>query len=310
MDRKTLLLVLKVVFSLLAFGFLFSQLDLASVWNQVLGANMLYLLLSVVTVVIMHGCTMLGFDALLSAVDRDLSWTYLFRLTLFTQSVGLMLPGKLGDLSLVYFLRRKGLSYSESTSVFIVDKLISTFVFALIALVGMVALLPMQQYAVMVLLGLLVLLLVSFAYVETWMGLISQLVPSHLSEYWHEFEESIVVIQKNMRSVAVNTMITVFKVLIIGLGSILIFWAFSTDVPFYGVVFVIAITSILSLVPISVSGLGIRELTGTYLHNFLFGIPVEVAGTIMLMHTARNYVMAAALYFGNIQLLSDSYHKE
>src|SRR3989338_1945180 len=60
-------------------------------------------------------------------------------------SMGLILPGRAGDLSIIYFAKQKGFDIGESTALTITDKLITLIIFGILATIGVFTILNSSQ---------------------------------------------------------------------------------------------------------------------------------------------------------------------
>ena len=60
-------------------------------------------------------------------------------------AIELILPGRTGIFSIIYFLKKRGFDIGPSTSLIIVDKIISLIVFGSISAVGIVVLLKVKE---------------------------------------------------------------------------------------------------------------------------------------------------------------------
>ncbi|MBW2993393.1 flippase-like domain-containing protein, partial [Candidatus Woesearchaeota archaeon] len=76
----------------------------------------------------------------------------------------------------------------------------------------------------------------------------------------------------------------------------LFFFSLGAEISIVPIFFINAIATIVSLIPITISGLGIREGTAIYLYSVIGVHPTIVAG-VYLLFVSLNYIMGSLIFF-------------
>ena len=85
-------------------------------------------------------------------------------------------------------------------------------------------------------------------------------------------------------------MVTIFKVL-------------NYDIPFVYVAVVHSVVTILSLIPISFLGFGLKDVSAAYFY-YLVGVPSAIAVNMVLLTALFKYFMSGLYYLANYKLIS------
>ena len=95
--------------------------------------------------------------------DSDFKFWLLLKYYLYMWGISLFLPSRIGEFSMIYFLKSKNIDYGEATAMFVLEKLIVLIVVTFCALIGVFVLLPfwtaVEISALVCCLGLLTLFL-------------------------------------------------------------------------------------------------------------------------------------------------------
>jgi hypothetical protein len=75
----------------------------------------------------------------------------------------------------------------------------------------------------------------------------------------------------------------------------MLFRAFGYPIQYILVVFVSALVRIHSLIPVSLSGLGIKESSGTYIYSNLTDVNPAIAANVMIIATLRMLLLSSIL---------------
>lgn len=209
----------------------------------------------------------LRWDVLLAA--RGYKYSRLRAWTSFLSSgyVGLLTPGRLGDVLRIQYIRHDlGVPYADGLALLAVDRMCDIYVLLAFAAVGVaffgaaltpdLALVTWTGVVVMAL-GPLLLFVPSFARLVT-RGLYRMMPGSAQIEGYERFFAGLK--QQELRHVVVAVFWTVLAFMInYGQGWVLA-QALDLQLGLLDVVCLLAVSSLLGLLPISVSGVGVREL--------------------------------------------------
>lgn len=202
----------------------------------------------------------------------------LFPVFLHTNSWGFLIPGKLGELSLVPLLKPYNVPIGESTYYFTIDKIISLVLYALLS--GILGIILGYYYFGISLIIVSVVCFSSGAMLG-WSTLlvnsISFISKRFLKEHIDAFQKTgRMFISEKREIILINLLVSIVKLSL--QGSIFYFLLKSMDayVPWTFVIMVTTSLHLASLVPITFSGLGLSETISMFLYGKL-GIPYEVS---------------------------------
>ena len=124
--------------------------------------------------------------------------------------------------------------------------------------------------------------------------------------YFTKFSNSLAYFPYNKVLLSSIGLILLFQLSTIA-SVFLIFKAYGIDIPFYTHISLYPIISILSLIPITISGFGIRESFFVYFYSML-GVPPEIAVAVSLM----NYIVLTIVpaLFGALIYMINTFNKK
>jgi uncharacterized protein (TIRG00374 family) len=227
--------------------------------------------------------------------DQAVGWWETTRAAVTSWSVGLITPGRAGDLTLPFFL---GDAVPRGTAVAVVatEKLMSLAWLATVALV-VTAGLAVETTAVTLAAGAVLASIIAVLAVGR-TSLVSRLLlrfgPARLRRFAAETAGAMAGLLRQTRFLGFTlAAISARWVVVFGL-IFLLFSAVGYHPPLAHIVAATAIGRLLALVPISVGGLGLKEPVQIVIYA-LADIPAEAVVAVSVLGMASNYVVAALL---------------
>ena len=234
--------------------------------------------------------TAYGLKALFDAIKYT-SFKEWIKLFLMSFSLGLVLPGRAGDLSIIYFTKEKSFDIGQSTALTIIDKLITLIIFGCIAAIGIFTLLSSEELYW----GLLATGIAIIGGLSLFSSIGRTIIKRIIGKYAEKFKgfnktfKDLLKYHKD--KIAINIFITLLRPIGNALLMIFILKAMGVEVPFTYVVLINAITLIASLIPLTPSGIGIRESIGAFLFTKI-GVALEISLSMYLIILMMNYATA------------------
>lgn len=246
-----------------------------------------------------------NFDILLRAMNKRVLLLDLIRAVTLSFALGKVSPFRMGEFSLILFLKKRNVSYGEGLAIALLDKLITFIIFTIMALIGVFVFFNLELFLVMFLICVLfVLLLIFFIFSDKMRNLLKKYLLRKYAIHFKGFSKTFkFLINKRKKYLLLNFIITFIKWIISFYSHWFIFKAFGLEVPLVYIVLISSIVKIISLIPISFSGLGIREASGTYLYSTVLNVAPAIAVNVMLIETAKVYLMSLLFYLINFGLL-------
>jgi glycosyltransferase 2 family protein len=212
---------------------------------------------------------------------------------LIVWSFGLFLPGKIGELGIIPILKKKyNISLKKAAFAVVLPKAVIFGVFLFVAALFVYSK-QILIFGVLACLFFIFIILFIF-FKEKLIYLMKKLVPK---KYLSLFNQS------GLKSVdfVVIVILGFFRFLILIIFTYLTFIAFGVLPELGWIAFAIAISQITTFIPISLNGLGLREVTFVGLMQ-LSGISVEIATSAIILSFIANYSLALiSIIFWNLK---------
>jgi uncharacterized protein (TIRG00374 family) len=224
-------------------------------------------------------------------------------------AVGLFIPGRVGEVSLVYRLKKKKVPLGEGFLIFVLDKFISVFFLAIISTIGFFMFFDLGT--ALWLLSLVVsILVVGGLLLFSAFGRkgIKKYVLRKYSKKFKGFSNLLkFFFRKRLHMIFLNFLNTGLRWSVSAVIYFFAFMSFGKYIPFWLILLITCITSVMSFVPITISGLGIRESVGVYLYSQqqttqIIGSSLEpslIASAYLLVVICSYAIAAIIFYFSN-----------
>tara|TARA_Y100000310_G_C20700061_1_gene828932 strand:+ start:1620 stop:2432 length:813 start_codon:yes stop_codon:yes gene_type:complete len=207
-----------------------------------------------------------------------------------SKSIGLFLPGQLGELSLVGLLKNK-IPMSMTLAVITTDKIIS---FSIMVFIGITSSLfffhlPINEVLFSVLASMMILVPLGFQNVRE---KIIKHLPKFIRKPFFKYSESLGILYKYKKKALFLDIILTLTLLIFASITIKILLShLNYSIPLAAIISIQSLSTLSSLLPISMGGAGIRESIAVYL-LFLLGVPPLISGSMYLTFLFVSYMVA------------------
>lgn len=239
---------------------------------------------------------------LLIPLKRDIPFVRLLKYYLLSWGLGIFIPGKLGELSIVYFLQTEGVSVGEGSAVSLLDKIITLFTLVIISLFALFIHFTWSLLTTFV--GLIVFALIFFYVFVLWDKGRAFVRTHFLRKYHYMFRGFSKTVKKllryHKRVIILNFVLTVLKWALHATVVLFVFKSFGASTSFLNIFVIGAATALVSLIPISVNGLGVKESAAAFFYSKVGVPPSIVVGTyIIFMILAYFLAIVMAFIFWN-----------
>lgn len=200
-------------------------------------------------------------------------------------AASLVLPARTGELGLLYFLKQKKIPLAASSTVFLTDKIITFFLYAVVPFFvwlpdSVNAIASRTGFAIFLLLGVVLLLSTIFFRSGRW---------ANLARNFETFRRN------GIGSLALNAAVTLIKIAVMGGIYTVAFLSFGMTVPYATVTALAILTTFVSFLPLSISGLGTVEAAAIFLFGRISVAP-EIVLAVYLLLRLLNYGYALFLW--------------
>lgn len=246
-----------------------STVDWAQASQALLKLNPAYLLAYVVCFVVMMLVRTARLRLALSRLDHQLTFSDCYVATLEPAFMGVVTPGRLGEFTRVGYIHAHGVPMQEAISVVTIERLIDICVLLIFGFGGVVYIFAPAAYqfsgGLVVVLGLLLFFGVIrsydllFQHLQKYLGWILRWEPSFVARHRQALATSLhVVINRTAMPIFLLGLVCIA----LNFGQVyLLAKAFGFEADYLVVIFAYAVATLVSLLPISVGGLGTREAT-------------------------------------------------
>ena len=301
--RKTnvLLRILRIILGVLIFVFLYMHLGFKEILSSIENTGFLPILVFALIFFIYTSLESICLKIIIDSLGKRVKFTKIVRYYLISWAVGQFTPGNLGELSIIFFLNKeKGMKIGKTSAISIADKIIT---FTLIFIIGVIALffyLPIKEAIYLsLIIAIIGVLLLLFALNTKTRGIITRRIFRKNHHIIDLFDKDIkTFFFKRKKEVALNFGVTIIRWAILFAGVWLLFYATGAKVNFFHITGIMSLNTLVSLIPISVSGLGIREASGVYLFKTI-GIPLALTGAVFGVMLIVRYVLAVIIFLAN-----------
>jgi len=299
--NKKLNIGLRLFIGFIVLFLLVRQIEFTQIVKILSNSNLMWVFLSFL--IFLLGVIIIAYGLMiLFRSSIKIKFTEWIKYFLMTHAVSMVVPGKLGQLSLIYFIRDKGINIGSSTALLIVDKIISVIIFGLIAVVGLF-LMSEEIYvnANIILIGCLLLILVGTLFMfSNYSRKLIKFVFGKYKIHFDEFFNTLINLTQNHKSnLIINILITLIRPMFNGLVILLLFRSLGYNVGLIYSTLVSSLTIIASIIPITPNGLGIREGIGVFLFSRI-NLPLEASLSVYFMILIFNLslsLIGGVLYF-------------
>ena len=258
---------------------------------------------------VVHFWTWISHVYLMRVLEKPQPQRWFLRAMLLSQVLGMLAPGKIGDLSIAWFLRKRGVAYGEGLAIGMFYKMVAlavTFWLGLTGLAGWTSWTELLAFMLVLPLGLFAISHVATKWI---IPVLPRLLRQpRLIEEMRAFNQA----WKTMgafKPMLMSLLLALLKAMLMTIAPWLILMAFGHPLSFSTTLALSSVARLASAIPLSPAGLGVRELSGTLVFSEWAGIPWAVAANMMLISTVLQYGVAAICYGVSFSALSESKEK-
>jgi len=293
--NKLLKNLLKVLISLLILGVLVYKLDITKIYSTLSKITVIPIIL----ILLHYGFTIffnaLGLGALTNALDLKIRFKKLLKYYILAYSIGRFTPAKAGEFSLVHFLSKGDTSHGKSLLITLVYKLITIFVLSILSIMGFFLFFPERAIDLsLLIIGIIVVmgfLMISSRIRE----IIKRRILKKKASKFRGFSKSLFYLLKEKKSALLWCfLIITLRVFLTAITIWAVFLSLNINVPILTIMIINALGLIITLIPISISGLGIKEAATVFLYSKL-DIDAVISGSIYLLLAFFHFAISALI---------------
>ena len=237
--------------------------------------------------------------ALLLIPIKKISFAKVFYYNTLSWSLGLFVPGKIGELSLIPFLKQEGVPTGHGTVISVLDKLISLVVLSLSSIIGFFIFFDIgATLKLIAILFLLIAVILFFIVSNAGRSFIKKYILRKFSMKFQGFSKLLFYYFKKQKLIIfLNIIITFIKWIVNAVILYTLFLAYNQNVPFVYIFLINSMLTIISLIPISISGLGVRESIAVFIYGALSINPLITISTHLIPLIISYFIAILTILF-------------
>lgn len=296
MVKKIISVSIRLLIGIAILLFLSNSFNLTDALRAILNANLYWIIFSLFIILILRVIVVIRWKIILDYQKLIIPFIELVKINYVSSAIGQVLPGGIGgDVLRGYKLTIKYKQLSNTTSSIILDRILGIGSMIIVAFVGsIIADIIGLKLNLSLYLAAILFLLVLFFVVGHKINInyksLSNIKSKRILTILKKLEElyySVTDVNK-VKTIFLSVFsISIVVQLLRCLIFYLLFLAFGHSIDFIYLLITIPITLILSIIPISISGLGVREGALVYFLTSI-GIPAEICiGVGLLFHVLQ-----------------------
>lgn len=281
---------------LLLFG-LFYMIGFDEIAESLTGLKLWVLPLALILFVMFLGLSSLGSWVLLRAFS-PLSFREFLPCYLPSWAIGLFLPGKLGEMSIVYYLKNRDIAIGQGTAFFVVGKTVTVLALGIVASTGFFTFFSFRVAIQLFL--LLVVILGSFIFFllsSFGRNFIKKVLPAKIREKFTGFFSAFslyFIKYKGLMGLSLG-----IKLLGFGCIAVMNYTIFAVGlnvrISVLKILQISTMETFSALIPISINGLGIRQAMGIYLYGLL-GVNAPIVASSQIVGWVLIYLLGVIIF--------------
>jgi uncharacterized protein (TIRG00374 family) len=284
-------LFLKLILGLVLISLVYWKIGFWSIIDTILSISIIFLVLYILLKVLSFFIGALNIAILLKPFNHKIKTRVILRYSMLSWAIGLFAPAKLGELSLVYFLHKKGISISKALIVFLIDKILTFIVLFFFGISAILLFVP-QLFWLYVLCFLLVIggLCLFLFNQKIFQFLLNSFFKKYTLHLVKFKEELLLFIKENPKLLFVNFLLTAFKWSFTAFAIKVLFWAFGINVQFFKILFIQSAITFVTFLPITMNGIGVTEPLGIFLYG-LVGVDYYISASLFAVALFVTYLL-------------------
>ena len=277
---------------LILFVIILSKLNLTKIIALLSNINPFYLALALLLFIPLLVIKAMRWQLLMNAQNIEYSLkdsTIMYAAALY---IGALTPGRIGDFIKVLYLKEDGYPFGKSFVTVLLDRLFDLSSLLLLGYVGMLLFITLFERTITILSCILAgtfSLILFFLYKRDLGRRILEYISSHFipEKYREKTKTGFSDLYNSIKTLKTNqlilaTVMTFFGWIIYFLTMYLLAFSIGIDIPFLYLATCVSISAVITLIPISISGIGTRDATLIILFSYL-GLSKESAIAFSMM---------------------------
>ena len=305
---KKLNFLLRAVISILIISILVYKIGFKNIFSKIISIHPLFILLVLFIFLLSLIIGALNLYVLLFPLKKKIPFTKIIHYSILSWSFGLFIPGKIGEFSLIPLLKKEGIPIGQGTAISIIDKLITLITLSIFSVIGFFIFFDIKTaLTLFLILASLTLILVFLLTSHKIRNLIKKHILRKISLKFKGFSNLFSYYLKKQKAIlCLNFILTFLKWFVTSFTLYILFLTYNQNISWMIIFLVNSMLTIISLIPISISGLGVRESAAVVIYSFL-NIDSTIVMSTHLIPVIISYSIATLIIFLSLKELD--FHK-
>ncbi|MBU2638677.1 MAG: flippase-like domain-containing protein [Nanoarchaeota archaeon] len=287
--NKRVVTVVKAAVGISIIAFLVYKIGAQDVFNIVRSTSPLAFLIIAIGYLLNALLNSASFYLILSSIKVSARYSGIFFSFIKSWGIGSVLPGKVGDLSVVYFLKKEGINAKDSSAMYVIDKMVVLLFFLIIAMITAKLFLPLNAFYLLA--CFLLFAVVGFLLFLKFGKSLIRKVFGRYANYIEAFHDNIQIVIKKPLLLLILFIISCLRWAVLSF-SMWILLSMANEHVSFAYVFLFSVTAnILALLPVTVSGIGLKEAAFVYLYA-LVGATTSIVLAVSIVYSFVTIVLA------------------
>lgn len=274
--RKRLFNYLRLFFGVTILFLIFYKIGFVKIWETLTKINLLWVTVALFFLLLSILLNTINLKLLFNTINPKIRTFELFKYFCFARTISMFLPGRLGDFSLVFFLKKYSINIGQGSAVMLIDKLITFLVFILLGIIGINTIMGKGTTIKCLIVLTITIIPLFLLFAKKGRHLIKKYILKKHAIVFQGFSKKLFDLLKYHKKLLIlNLLNTNLRAIILGLHIFFVYLALGTNINLLLIILIESIITIIKLIPITPNGLGLRELTSIYLYS-LIGVPKEI----------------------------------
>ncbi len=277
MNKKTSF-ILRLFIGIAILYFLLNNVGFQKIYQIIFKTNPYYLILAILVYILILIVGMINIKLLLLGKGYKNS---IWKDYLLSWALGFTGLGKIGEFSLVYLMKKKGIPIGDGFAITVIDKIISIIVLAIILFFGIFIFFDKTNSIKLIICIFSIIIAIIIALLSNnSRKIIKKYILRRYSNKFKGFSKTLFYyLKKRRRILFLNIILTVIKWFLTSIFLFILFISIGIIInPIY-ILVICSITSLISNLPITISGLGVRETTAVFLYSKI-GIETSIVAAV------------------------------
>lgn len=288
--------ILKYVLGPLVLVILFGTIGFKQIWLLFTTTDLRYFVIAYILFILSVFMSVMNLYLLFFPIQRIepkrfIQYFFASRIT------SLIFPGRLGEFSISYYLKKEKINLGRGIAVVVTDKLITTTCSMILGLIAVYIFMKGLHITIIAIYFVMMVLLFSLLLSSTSRNFIKKWILRKYSHHFAGFSTTLFSYERENKGLAILNMVsTLLRMVIIALSAKAMFLALGTDIPLLTLILVSGLETLSVSIPLTVNGLGIKQAIGVYVFSAI-GVSPAVTGARYLIGFFIEYSFGFASIF-------------